>query len=55
MREVTLKGIEKAELQMMNNTMTVLQWLKYCIRNKVGLIIEDGKVVGLETKPVTYR
>lgn len=55
MREQKLRGIEKAELQLMNAQMTVLQWLKYCVRNNVGLIIEDGKVTGLETKPKTYK
>lgn len=55
MREVQLKGIEKAELQMMNNTMTINEWTRYCLRNKVELVIEDGKVVGLVTKPIMYR
>lgn len=55
MREEKLRGIEKAELQLMNAQLTVNEWVRYCLRNNVGLIIEDGKVTGLETKPITYK
>lgn len=55
MREIKLKGIEKAELQLMNAQLSVRQWENWAWKNNVDLIIENGKVTGLEAKPIIFK
>lgn len=55
MREVKLEWVEKAELDLMNTNLSVREWENWAWKNKVKLIIEGGKVTGLESEPVRYK
>ena len=55
MREVKLERVEKAELDLMNTNLSVREWENWAWKNKVKLIIEGGKVTGLESEPVRYK
>lgn len=55
MREVKLEWAEKAELDLMNTNLSVREWENWAWKNKVKLIIEGGKVTGLESEPVRYK
>lgn len=45
----------KADFQLANAEWTVSQWIRWCLRNNVGIVIEDGKVTGYEEKPITVK
>ena len=49
-----LRGEAALELKLMNATWTVDQWIKWTLDNNCGLILNDGRVVGFETKPITF-
>lgn len=55
MREQKLRGIEKAELQLMTNQMSIREWEAWMFKNNCNIIIEDGKVTGIEVKAKTYK
>ena len=55
MKEQKMRGSLKADFQLANAQWTVGHWQKWCIRNNVGLVIEDGKVTGYEEKPKTVK
>ena len=55
MKNNQLKGVQKLDLEMANVQWNVNKWQLWTIRNNVGLILEDGKVVGWEVKPERFH
>ena len=55
MKQEKLTRGQKADVMLNNTIWTVNDWIKFCLRENVGLIIEDGKVTGLVTNPTEYR
>ena len=49
-----LRGYLAMDLELANVTWTVDKWIKWTLNNNCGLVLEDGRVVGWETKPTTY-
>lgn len=49
-----IRGSLAMDLELANVTWTVAKWIKWTLNQNAGLIIEDGRVVGFETKPTTY-
>lgn len=50
-----LRGEQKLELEQANMEWSVNTWDKWRLRNKVGLILEDGKVTGWDSAPIRYH
>ena len=46
MREEKLTGVMSLDLELANTQWTTNDWIRWCLRNNVGIIIEDGKVTG---------
>ena len=50
MKEEKLKGVQSLDLELANMQWTTAAWQRWCIRNNVGIIIEDGRVTGWDHK-----
>lgn len=50
MRTEKLTGVMSLDLELANTQWTVAKWIKWCIRNNTGLILEDGRVTGWDHK-----
>lgn len=50
MKEERLKGVQKLDLDLANTIWTTNEWIKWCLHNNVGIIIEDGRVTGWDHK-----
>ena len=55
MKEEKLRGSIAMDLEIANVNWTVSKWIKWTLQNKVGLILEDGRVVGWDTKPERFK
>lgn len=55
MYEEKLRGEEKLDMERREIEWTVNRWDKWRLRNRVGLVIEDGHVTGYEPKEVRYH
>ena len=55
MREKELETGQKLDLQLANTIWTTNEWIRFCVRNNVGITIEDGKVTGFESNPIKYK
>lgn len=55
MRTETIKQGVKLDMELAWHQWTVSEWIRFCVRNNLGIIIEDGRVVGYETRPATIR
>lgn len=54
MQTEKIRGEMKLNLELANKIWTVNQWIQWAVRNRVGLIIEDGHVVGWENRPQRF-
>ena len=54
MQTEKIRGEQKLDLELANRTWTVNDWIRWSVRNRVGLIIEGGQVVGWEQRPQRY-
>lgn len=55
MREEKIKGVLKLDQELANVQWTVTKWIRWCVRNNAGLIIEDGKVTGWDIEARRYH
>jgi len=55
MRTEQIKQGVKLDMELWWRNWTVSEWIRFCVRNNIGIIIEDGKIVGYESRPVTVR
>lgn len=50
-----LRGSAKMDLQIRNTQWSVTEWQNWCDKHNMSLILEDGKVVGYESKPERWH
>ena len=55
MKEEKLKGAIGMDLELANVQWSTNEWIRWSIRNNVGLILEDGRVTGWEDKPKRWH
>lgn len=55
MKNEKIRGLQALDLSLANVQWTFSKWLKWCIRNNAGLIIEDGKVTGWDIETARYH
>ena len=55
MREEKIQGVQELDLHLANTIWTVGQWIKWCLRNDVGVILEDGKVTGWDLREKRFH
>ena len=55
MQTEKIRGEQKLDLELANKIWTVNEWIRWAIRNRKGLILEGGKVVGWEDRPQRYK
>lgn len=55
MREEKIKGVQELDLHLANTVWTVSKWIKWTLRNGVGVIIEDGKVTGWDLREKRFH
>ena len=55
MREEKLKGVQALDLHLANTIWPVSRWIRWCLQNDVGVIIEDGKVTGWDLREKRFH
>ena len=55
MKEEKLSGVLGLDLELANVQWTTNEWIRWCVRNNVGVILEDGRVTGWEDRPKRYH
>lgn len=55
MREEKLTGMMSLDLELANTQWTTNEWIRWCLRNNAGIIVEDGKVTGYVLKEKRYH
>ena len=55
MREEKLKGAQPLDLELANTNWRTARWQRWCLRNHVGIIIEDGRVTGWDVREQRYH
>ena len=55
MKTEKIRGNQAMDLEIANITWTVGEWQKWALRNNVGLILEDGRVVGWDEEPKRWH